>query len=97
LVQKLSTIKLYNLLVLVHGSEIWALRDNDKIRLTSFETKFFRKTAGYTPFDHKMHAEIMEELKAEPFDEEVRKKQNKLATTCNKSEQQQLGKYTTEL
>jgi hypothetical protein len=38
--------------------------------LTSFEKKFFRQTAGYTLFDHERCAEILEELKAQPVDEE---------------------------
>jgi hypothetical protein len=28
--------------------------------------KFFRRTAGYTLFDHKRNEEILEELKVEP-------------------------------
>jgi hypothetical protein len=31
--------------------------------------KFFRRTAGYTFFDHKRNEEILEELKVEPVDE----------------------------
>ena len=38
----------------------------------------------YTLFDHKRNEEVFEELKVEPVDE----KQIKLATTCNKNEQQ---------
>ena len=30
---------------------------------------FFRRTAGYTLFDHKGNEKILEELKVEPIDE----------------------------
>jgi len=33
--------------------------------------KFFRRRAWYTVFDHKRNAEILEELKVEPFDEKL--------------------------
>jgi hypothetical protein len=33
--------------------------------------KFFRRTAGYTLFDHKSNEEILEDLKAEPVDEKL--------------------------
>jgi hypothetical protein len=39
----------------------------------------------------------LEELKAEPDDEETKKKQIKLATTCNRNEEQQDGKNSAEL
>ena len=35
--------------------------------------KFFRGTAGYTHFDHKMNEEILEGLKVEPADEKLRR------------------------
>jgi len=35
--------------------------------------KFFRRTAGYTLFDHKSNEEILEELKAEPVDKKLRR------------------------
>jgi hypothetical protein len=47
--------------------------------------------------DHKRNEEILEELKAEPVDEETKKIQIQLATTCNKNEQQQDGKNSAEL
>jgi len=40
--------------------------------LTSFEKKFFRRTAEYTLFDNKKDEDISEELKAEPVDEKLR-------------------------
>jgi hypothetical protein len=35
--------------------------------------KFFRRTAGYTLFNHKRNKEILEELKLEPVDEKLRR------------------------
>jgi hypothetical protein len=35
--------------------------------------KFFRRTAGYTLFDHTKSEEILEELNAEPVDEKQRR------------------------
>jgi hypothetical protein len=43
-----------------------------KKRLTSFKTKFCIRTAGCTLFDHKRNEEILEELKVEPAEEELR-------------------------
>jgi hypothetical protein len=59
--------------------------------------KFFRRTAGYTPFDHKRNEGILEEMKVEPVDEKIRGIQIKLAVTCNKNEQQQDGKNSVVL
>jgi hypothetical protein len=70
LVQKFSRIKLYNALavpILLHGSEIWTFEKRIKERLTTVEMKFFRRTAGYTLFDHKRKEEALEELKVEPI------------------------------
>jgi len=33
---------------------------------------FFRRTAGYTLFDHRRNEEILEKLQAEPVDEKLR-------------------------
>ena len=35
--------------------------------------KFFRRTAGYTIFDHKRKEEFLEELKEEPVHEKLRR------------------------
>jgi len=35
--------------------------------------KFFSKTAGYTLFHHKSNKEILEDLKAYPVDEKLRR------------------------
>jgi hypothetical protein len=52
---------------LIHGSEIWALRKQDKTRLTTSEMKFLRKTVGYTLMDHKQNEEIIRELQVAPI------------------------------
>jgi hypothetical protein len=71
-----SSIKVYSALalpILLYGSEIWTLRPKDKKRLTLIKIKFFRRTAGYTLFDHKRNEEILEELKVKPVDEKLRR------------------------
>ena len=45
----------------------------DKKQLALIEMKVFRKTAGYTRFDHKRNEEILEELIVEPVDEKLRR------------------------
>jgi hypothetical protein len=75
LVQKSSRIKVCNLLavpIFLHGSEIGALRQKDKKRLTTMEMKFFRRTSGYMLSDHKRN-EILEDLKMEPVDNKSRR------------------------
>jgi hypothetical protein len=59
--------------------------------------KFFRISAGYLVFDHRRCEEPLEELKAEPADEETKQKQTQFVTTCDKNEQQQDGKNSAEL
>jgi len=56
LVQKYSSVNVYNALALpliLYRRETWTLRENDKIKLTSFEMKFLRRAAGYTGVDQK--------------------------------------------
>jgi len=55
--------------------------------------KVFRRSL----YEHKKNEEILNELKAEPVDEETKKIQIQLATTCNKNEQQRDGKNIAEL
>jgi len=54
--------------------------------------KIFRGTAGYTTFDHKRNEENLEEFENRTSQRETKKLQITLATTCNKSEQQQDAK-----
>jgi len=56
--------------------------------------KFFRRTARYPLFDYKRK---FGRAKAEPVDEKLKKIEIKLATTCNKNEQQQDAKNNAEL
>jgi hypothetical protein len=45
--------------ILLHGSEIWILRQKDKKkRLTLTEMKFSRRTARYTRFDNRKNEEL---------------------------------------
>jgi hypothetical protein len=44
----------------------------NKEQLTSSDMKFFRRTIGYTLFDHKRN-EILEELKVQPVDGKLRR------------------------
>jgi hypothetical protein len=100
LVQKSSRIEVYSALalpLLLHGSEIWTLRQKNKKQLTSVEMEFFGRTAGYTLLDCKRNEEILEELKVEPADETLRSYKTKLATTCNKNEQQRGAKNSAGL
>jgi len=92
LVQKISRIKVHNapaLPILLYGSENRTRKKKkDEKRLTSIEIKFFRKTAGYTLFDHERNEEILEEARVGPVDEKLRKyKSNWLrhVTRVNKS------------
>ena len=41
--------------------------------MTSVEVKFFGRTFGHILFGYKRNEEILEELKAEPADEELRR------------------------
>jgi hypothetical protein len=97
LVHKSSRIIVYNALalpILLYGSTHWTLRQKDKKRLTSIEMKFFRRTVGYTLFDHKRNIGRGE---SRTSSRETKKTQFKLATTSNKNEQQQDAKNNAEL
>jgi len=54
------------------------------------QIEFFRRTTGYTLYDHTRNEEILKELKIEPV--------VKLATTCtNNKNEQQGAKYNAEI
>jgi hypothetical protein len=57
----------------LYAAVIWIVRQKDKKRLTSIEMRFFRRTTGYTPFDHERNEEISEQFKAVPVDEKLRR------------------------
>ena len=65
------------LAILLYGGEIWALKEKNKKRLASIETKFFGRRTGFTLFEHKMNEAILEELKAEPADAKLRRHKSK--------------------
>jgi hypothetical protein len=50
---------------LIYGSEAWTIKKADEQRLQAVETKFTRKTAGHTLWDHKRNYEILNNLKVE--------------------------------
>jgi hypothetical protein len=58
-----TTLQQYPLLL--YGSETWTLKKKDKARITAAETKFFRKTAKYTLYDHKRTQDITKKLKTQ--------------------------------
>lgn len=43
---------------LLYNNENWTLKKQEKLRKTEAETKFFRKTAKHTIFDHKINQNI---------------------------------------
>jgi hypothetical protein len=49
-VQKQTTLAIPTLL---HGSETWTLKENDKYKITAAEIELLRKTAKYKFLDHK--------------------------------------------
>jgi hypothetical protein len=77
LVQKFSRIKVYNvpaIHILLYGSGNRSRKKKkDEKRLTSIEMNFFRRTTGCTLFDYENNEEILEELRAGPIDEKLRK------------------------
>jgi len=85
------------LLLLIPRSEIWTLREKERKRLTSIETKCFSKIAGYKLFDYKMNEEILEELKVEPADDKLRRyKSNWLRHVKKHKNEQQDAKNNAE-
>ena len=87
---KFSRITVYYALalpILLYGSEIWTLEK--RIKTTDINRDdIFQKKRWVHPFDHNRNEEILEEMTAEPVDEKLRRKQIKLATTCNNNGQQ---------
>jgi hypothetical protein len=75
--------------------KVWITR---KKILTSIEIKFFsEEQPATTAFIHKRNEEILKSLKVQQFGEKLKKIQIKMATTCNKAEQQQDVKNIAEL
>ena len=66
---KKNRIILYNTLahpVLLYGSETWTIA-RDARRITAAETKYMRRTSGYTWTDYKTNTQIAKELKITPI------------------------------
>jgi len=51
---------------LLYKCETWAIKEQDKSRLTSAEMKFMRRTAKYTWKDYKTNEDILSELEISP-------------------------------
>jgi len=58
---------------LLYGSETWTIQASDARRITAAETKYIRRTAGYTWTDYKTNAQIAKELKLTPVLEKLLK------------------------
>jgi hypothetical protein len=69
-------MKTYNALAvpaLIYGSEIRTLTQQDKSRLKASETKFLRRTAGYTLLDDEKNEDVLQELNTTPILEKITK------------------------
>jgi hypothetical protein len=79
-VQRQTRLRIYNTVaipILLYGCEAWALKEQDKPRITAAEMKFMRKTAKYTWQDHKRNQDITEELKIQQVMEKINNYKNK--------------------
>jgi hypothetical protein len=56
---------------LLYDSEIWTIKQCDKNRFRTAETKYLRRTAGYTLLSHKRNEEILEELHVAPLEDKL--------------------------
>jgi hypothetical protein len=58
--------------IILYECEIRTPRHGGRGRtLTSIEIKFFKRTAGYTLFDHKRNKNVLQEMKVEPDSEKL--------------------------
>jgi Tfp pilus assembly protein PilZ len=62
---------------LLYGCETWAIREQDKSRITLAEMKFMRRTAQYTWKDYKTNEDILLELKINPVVKKIHNCRNK--------------------
>jgi len=73
---------------LLYGSPIWISYKRIK-KITSINgNEYLQRSSGIHTFWSQRKEEILEELKVEPVGRETEEIQNKLATACNKNEQQ---------
>jgi hypothetical protein len=57
---------------LLHGSEIWTIKERDAIRIIrAAEMKYLRKTAGYTWTYYKRNTEFAKELNLTPVVDKI--------------------------
>jgi hypothetical protein len=47
---------------LLYGSETWTVKGRDARRITAAETKYMRRTTGYTRTDYKTNTQIAKDL-----------------------------------
>jgi len=62
-------VKILNTLALptlLYGCETWAIKEQDKSRLTSAEMKFLKRRAKYTWQNYKPNEDILSELEINP-------------------------------
>jgi hypothetical protein len=74
LVQKFSRIKVNNALalsILLYGSEVWTLRQQDKKQCHRDE--IFQKNSRVHPSDRRKNEEVLEEQQVEPVDDKLRR------------------------
>jgi len=79
-IQKHSRLKIFNTLTLptlLYKSETWAIREQDKSRITLVDMKIMRITAKYTWQDYKTNEDILSELKINPVVNKIQKYRNK--------------------
>ena len=86
--------KALTLPILLYGSEICTLRKKDKKDWHQLKWNFSEEQQGTHFFDHKRNTGRTDSRTSR---REIRKRQIKLATTCNKNEQQQAAKNNAEL
>jgi hypothetical protein len=52
---------------LLYGSETWTIKAGYARRITAAQTKYMRRTAGYTRTDYKTNTQTTKELKITPI------------------------------
>jgi hypothetical protein len=56
---------------LLYGCGTWAVREQDKCRITSTEMQFMRRKAKYTRQDCKTHKDILTKLKINQIEKTI--------------------------
>jgi hypothetical protein len=71
---KQTRLRIYNTVAvptLLHGSETWIVKEEDRSRITALHMKYSRKTANHALFGHKINQDIMKEIKIQTFLEKI--------------------------